>query len=389
MKCVTHFSWLRLLVVALCCLWGSGCRQGTAPAGSGDQAAEDVNSADADTATESDDVQDEGDDESGQTVEVPNPEAAAIEALEQAGAVVKKNEAGAAVAVEMPRQVSAENWDQLRQLAALEELNLSWSHVRELGALVDLKALKRLDISWTKYVSDEQVDDLVKASQLELLVVEGTDLSDEALQRLRETLDSTQVRVDSDVALSGLPVPQKEEPAEPDNKPEGKYSVGDQAPDIAGKDAEGQEFKLSDYRGKVVMLDFYGNWCPPCRAMYPHNRELMEKYKDREFVLLGVNSDPELGTLVRSMEDDKVTWRSWWDGNNGPIASDWEIPFWPSIFVIDQEGVIRYKRASTDSMEEIATGITGTIDRLLETQPAAQEGGQPEAADAPPDLPAK
>ncbi|MGB0672017.1 MAG: hypothetical protein ACPGNT_11015, partial [Rhodospirillales bacterium] len=57
--------------------------------------------------------------------------------------------------------------------------------------------------------------------------------------------------------------------------------------------------------------------------MYPHNRELIEKYQDRDFVLLGINSDPELGTLVRSKEDGKVTWRSWWDGNNGPIATDW------------------------------------------------------------------
>lgn len=375
------------LAVALSCLFGIGCTNGKTPTGAptanGENPADEMATSEKPPGNSTD----SNSDELKQTAAVTNPDEAVIQALEDAGATVKTSEAGRAVGVEMPRQVDAEEWELLRQLAELEELNLSWTHVRELTAVAELKSLKRLDISWTKYVTDEHIDDLVKAGQLELLVVEGTDFTEPGLQRLREALDTTVVRVNSDLALSGLPVPKPKEPVAPERRPEGKYRVGDMAPEIQGKDAAGTEFKLSDYRGKVVMLDFYGNWCPPCRAMYPHNRELIEKYQDRDFVLLGINSDPELGTLVRSKEDGKVTWRSWWDGNNGPIATDWQIPFWPSIFVIDQEGVIRYKRSSTDSMEQIAAGITGAIDSLLEPKTPDTPNVSPATTDAQRELP--
>ncbi|MEX2272305.1 MAG: redoxin domain-containing protein [Vicinamibacterales bacterium] len=67
--------------------------------------------------------------------------------------------------------------------------------------------------------------------------------------------------------------------------------IGTVAPDIAGKDLDGVEFKLSDYRGKVVVLVFSGDWCGPCRSEYPYQRLLLEVYKDQPFAILSVNSD--------------------------------------------------------------------------------------------------
>jgi thiol-disulfide isomerase/thioredoxin len=70
-----------------------------------------------------------------------------------------------------------------------------------------------------------------------------------------------------------------------------QLQVGMTVPEIEGEDLDGIPFKLSDYRGKVVMLDFWGHWCPPCRAMYGHEQELTQDLSDQPFVLLGVNSD--------------------------------------------------------------------------------------------------
>ena len=77
--------------------------------------------------------------------------------------------------------------------------------------------------------------------------------------------------------------------------------IGQEAPDIAGTDADGQPFKLSDYRGKVVVLTFSGNWCGPCVAMYPAERALIERYKDKPFAILSVNTDADKETLRQSM----------------------------------------------------------------------------------------
>jgi len=121
--------------------------------------------------------------------------------------------------------------------------------------------------------------------------------------------------------------------------------VGMTAREIAGKDSEGKKFKLSNHRGKVVLLTFWGHWCPPCRAMYPHERSLVSKLADKPFVLLGVNSDKDRDALTKVRGDEKLTWRSFWDdgGTNGPIARDWQIRGWPTLFLIDHKGVIRHR----------------------------------------------
>ena len=67
--------------------------------------------------------------------------------------------------------------------------------------------------------------------------------------------------------------------------------VGAPAPEIDAQDFDGRPIKLSDQRGKVVAVVFWATWCPPCRAMIPHEREMVERFRDKPFVLIGVNND--------------------------------------------------------------------------------------------------
>lgn len=121
--------------------------------------------------------------------------------------------------------------------------------------------------------------------------------------------------------------------------------VGMVAPEIEGTDVDGAPLRLSDYRGKVVVLVFWGTWCGPCMALLPTEKSLAERLKDRPFVLLGVNSDKDRAALKSVSTEKGITWRSWFDGGstNGPIASRWNVHGWPTIVVIDKAGVIRFK----------------------------------------------
>src|SRR5438105_9037394 len=65
---------------------------------------------------------------------------------------------------------------------------------------------------------------------------------------------------------------------------------GEPAPEIKGEDMDGKPLKLSDYRGKVVLLDFWGFWCAYCLRYIPHEKDLVRQYEGRPFVLLGVNT---------------------------------------------------------------------------------------------------
>jgi hypothetical protein len=95
--------------------------------------------------------------------------------------------------------------------------------------------------------------------------------------------------------------------------------------------------------------------------MYPHERSLVKKLADKPFALIGVNSDSDLEKLHERMEEENITWRSFWNGpggTTGPISARWNVQGWPTIYVLDADGVIRYKNVRGEAMDE-------AIDELL------------------------
>jgi WD40 repeat protein/thiol-disulfide isomerase/thioredoxin len=132
-----------------------------------------------------------------------------------------------------------------------------------------------------------------------------------------------------------------------------QLGIGKPAPDIGGEDLGGKRFQLSDYRGKVVVLIFCGGWCGPCRQMHPHLQRMVEQLADKPFALLEVNSDEDPEAVRRTMRKEKRTWRCWFDGGReGPIARRWSVHHWPTVFVLDRKGVIRYKELRDQPLEQ-------------------------------------
>jgi hypothetical protein len=122
-------------------------------------------------------------------------------------------------------------------------------------------------------------------------------------------------------------------------------SVGSLARDIAGEDLAGRPLKLSDFRNKVVVLDFWADWCGFCRQMYPQERNLVQRFKDRPFALLGINTDDDRDSICRTVARKGLGWRSWWDGgpDGGRIRRDWHVDSFPTIWVLDHKHVIRFR----------------------------------------------
>jgi thiol-disulfide isomerase/thioredoxin len=138
--------------------------------------------------------------------------------------------------------------------------------------------------------------------------------------------------------------------------------AGKVAPEIAGGDIDGKTLKLSDYRGKVVVINFWGSWCPPCMAMIPKERELAKRFGDRPFALLGVANDYDRERVKNVVATKGITWRSWWDGGadrSGPIAETWRVVSWPRFYILDHRGVIRHTgdEGLTDRMEALVEDL--------------------------------
>ena len=137
-------------------------------------------------------------------------------------------------------------------------------------------------------------------------------------------------------------------------------SVGRTAPEIQGTDAGGKAFALSDYRGKVVVLTFSGDWCGPCVGMYPQEREMVGRHEGAAFAFLSVNTDADLATLQQATASGEITWRCWWDGGvAGPITTRWGVRSFPTIFVLDREGVIRHKDLRGEALDRAVERLVG------------------------------
>ena len=124
--------------------------------------------------------------------------------------------------------------------------------------------------------------------------------------------------------------------------PPGEVTVGEVAPEIAGKSLDGKELKLSDFRGKVVLLVFWFKSCGPCLAEVPHLKDLLKQHKGKPFVILGVNNDED-GEAARTVAaKEGMTWPSFADGDKGLIVKKWRVNGWPTLFLLDENGVVRY-----------------------------------------------
>lgn len=144
--------------------------------------------------------------------------------------------------------------------------------------------------------------------------------------------------------------------------------VGKTAPDIAGTDLDGVPFKLSDYRGRVVVLAFSAEWCGICRAMYPYERLMLELYERWPFAMVGVETGSSPGAVKTSREAQGLRYRAWWDApddtGQGPIAAAWRVSGFPAVYVIDARGVIRFvDLRQEDLLKGVRQVLTEEADR--------------------------
>ncbi len=134
-------------------------------------------------------------------------------------------------------------------------------------------------------------------------------------------------------------------------------SIGKVAPDIEGEDSDGKKFKLSDFRGKVVVLDFWALWCGPCMGLVPHEKTLVKRLEGKPFAMVGVDFDQTKEELKKGEQENGITWRSFHDGRQGPIGDKWRISSIPAIYVLDAKGVIRYKDVREKAMDEAVDAL--------------------------------
>ena len=117
--------------------------------------------------------------------------------------------------------------------------------------------------------------------------------------------------------------------------------VGQPAPDFALKSLGGENLRLSEFRGEVVMINFWATWCGPCRQEMPLLDELYRRYKKVGFRLLGVNIDDDLRSAVKMVDVLGVSFPVLLDERK-QVSRLYDVNAMPATLLIDRSGIVRY-----------------------------------------------
>lgn len=124
------------------------------------------------------------------------------------------------------------------------------------------------------------------------------------------------------------------------------------APEFSITTSEGEYIALDELQGKVVLLDFWGTWCPPCVESVPALRDLNKRYtKEKSFVMIGISSDGEEEKWRAFTAKNQMVWPQYLDRDR-KIQRTFEVRLFPTYIIIDHEGIVRYRSSGSSWMKE-------------------------------------
>jgi peroxiredoxin len=121
-----------------------------------------------------------------------------------------------------------------------------------------------------------------------------------------------------------------------------KLWKGGPAPALDLKDMEGKEHRLADYKGRVVLINFWATWCAPCRDEMPSIRRLRDKFAGRPFVVLAVNLDEPESRIRKFLAEMKLDFPVLLDPGR-KVAKAWGARILPASYVVGADGRVRYQ----------------------------------------------
>ncbi len=141
-----------------------------------------------------------------------------------------------------------------------------------------------------------------------------------------------------------------------------RLAVGTEAPDLVLKDIEDNPIKLSDFKGKVVLIDFWASWCGPCRVENPNVVRVYQEYKDKGFEIFGVSLDKSKEAWKEAIQQDKLDWKhgselAFW---NSSFVKTYDLQSIPMTYLVDKDGIIIAKGLRGPSLEEKLAEIFGS-----------------------------
>ncbi|MDR3763038.1 MAG: TlpA disulfide reductase family protein [Acidobacteriota bacterium] len=138
------------------------------------------------------------------------------------------------------------------------------------------------------------------------------------------------------------------------------------APDFTAALSEGKTVKLADFKGKVLLIDFWATWCPPCRESVPELKELHKKYGDR-LAVMSVSADESQKQWSDYILKHDMSWQQSWDkGNKASVLNAFGVHLFPTYVLIDAEGIVRARIDGLNTQETLGHRMKPALEKLLQ-----------------------
>ena len=132
-------------------------------------------------------------------------------------------------------------------------------------------------------------------------------------------------------------------------------------PGFEEKDVAGKPLSIDNYKGKVVLIDFWATWCGPCVAELPNVLKVYEKHHGKGFDIIGISLDQDEAKLTSFTKQKNMTWQQFFDGQGwgNKLAAKYGVNSIPATFLLDGEGKIIGKDLRGEALEEAVTKALG------------------------------
>jgi len=134
---------------------------------------------------------------------------------------------------------------------------------------------------------------------------------------------------------------------------------GDRAPDFELNDLQGNPIRLSDLEGKIVFVNFWATWCPPCRIEMPHMQKIYENYQSKDVVIVGVNltpSEKNEDAVQEFVDKAQLTFPIVLD-QTGEVNRTYQVVAYPTTYILDSKGIIKEKYRGAINYEMMENAI--------------------------------
>lgn len=219
----------------------------------------------------------------------------------------------------------------------------------------DLKAFDEIIAKNSKAAANDLGEVLLMKGAFYLQVLENPDKATDAFKEVEKNYPKTKA---ADVAAKMIAAVEKQKAA---LQLQAGLKPGAPFPPFDEKDMNGKPFSLAAFKGKVVLVDFWATWCPPCVAEMPNVVAAYKKYHDKGFEIAGISLDESRSALDAFLKKNDMTWPQYFDGKgwDNVLAGKYGIRSIPATFLLDRDGKIIDRDLRGEDLEKAVAKAVG------------------------------